>query len=172
MIEKERIEELKRSIDLVALVKSKGIPLKKNGKSYKGLCPFHEDTNPSLLINPSTNLWQCFGCSAGGDVISFIEQYDRVDFKDAVAQLIADSPKLVAKTKKPCAVRLTPLAVKERKLLNRVIDFYHTAFCEDPRAKEYMTGRGIKDNEIFSFFKCLFNNLKKSLHSDSRLSFT
>jgi len=63
MIEKEKIEELKKSIDLVALVESRGIQLKKNGKGYKGLCPFHEDKTPSLSINPDTNLWQCFGCS-------------------------------------------------------------------------------------------------------------
>ena len=47
-IERERIETIKRDIDLVALVQSRGIELKKNGKSYHGLCPFHEDTNPSL----------------------------------------------------------------------------------------------------------------------------
>ena len=87
MIEKERIEEIKKSVDLVALIESRGIPLKKNGRSYFGLCPFHDDTNPSLSVNPSTNLWQCFGCSAGGDVIRFVQEYDHVDFKEAVNQL-------------------------------------------------------------------------------------
>ena len=80
MIEKEKIEELKRSIDLVSLVESRGIPLKKNGKGYKGLCPFHEDQTPSLSVNPDTNLWQCFGCSKGGDAIRFIELIDNVAY--------------------------------------------------------------------------------------------
>ncbi|CAB1062710.1 DNA primase (EC, partial [Olavius sp. associated proteobacterium Delta 1] len=62
MIEKEKIEAIKRDVDLVPLVKAKGIELKKNGKSYFGLCPFHDDTNPSLSVNPNKNLWQCFGC--------------------------------------------------------------------------------------------------------------
>lgn len=66
-IAKERIEAIKHDIHLVALVQTKGIELKKNGKSYHGLCPFHDDTNPSLSINPTKNLWQCFGCGAGGD---------------------------------------------------------------------------------------------------------
>ena len=65
MIEKERIEAIKKGTDLVGLIQSRGIPLKKNGKGYVGLCPFHEDKNPSLSVNTSTNLWQCFGCGAG-----------------------------------------------------------------------------------------------------------
>ena len=97
MIEKGKIEELKRSIDLVALVESRDISLKKNGKSYKGLCPFHNDKKPSLSVNPSTNLWQCFGCSAGGDVIRFVELIDKVDFKGAIGQLSAFSGQQTAK---------------------------------------------------------------------------
>ena len=69
-IERERIEAIKRDTDLVALIQSRGIELKKNGKSYHGLCPFHDDTNPSLSINPDKNLWQCFGCGTAGDVFS------------------------------------------------------------------------------------------------------
>ena len=87
MIEKEKIEAIKRDVDLVALIESRGISLKENGKGYKGLCPFHEDTNPSLSVTPSTNLWQCFGCGAGGDVIRFVELFDQVDFPTAVGRL-------------------------------------------------------------------------------------
>jgi DNA primase len=155
MIEKERIEELKRSIDLVALVESKGISLKKNGKSYKGLCPFHEDTNPSLSVNPSTNLWQCFGCSAGGDVISFIEQYDHVDFKGAIAQLSAFSVQRLAKAKNPEPGTLNPepMPVKERKLLNKVMSFYQHTFTQDTRGLRYLKDdRGITDNQSFKDF--------------------
>ncbi len=80
MIEKEKIEAIKKDVDLIALIESKGIPLKKNGKGYKGLCPFHDDTDPSLSVNPSTNLWNCFGCNKGGDAIRFIELFDKIDF--------------------------------------------------------------------------------------------
>ena len=153
MIEKERIEELKRSIDLVALIESKGIPLKKNGKSYKGLCPFHEDSNPSLSVNPSTNLWQCFGCSAGGDVIRFVEMFDKVDFKEAVNQLSAISDQKSAKRKKPCALSHAPLAVKELKLLSKVLSYYQHTFTQDNRGLNYLkTERGITDNQSFKDF--------------------
>ena len=82
-IEREVIEQVKR-IDLVALVQAKGIELKKNGKGWFGLCPFHADKTPSLSINPTQNLWQCFGCGAAGDTIRFVELFDRVDFTEAV----------------------------------------------------------------------------------------
>jgi DNA primase len=72
MIGKETIESIKQGVDLVALIQSRGISLKKNGKGYVGLCPFHKDTKPSLSVNAQTNLWQCFGCGAGGDVIRFV----------------------------------------------------------------------------------------------------
>jgi DNA primase len=87
MIEKDTIEAIKNGVDLVAFIRSKGISLKKNGKSYFGLCPFHDDTNPSFSVNPTKNLWQCFGCGAGGDVIRFVELHDKVTFPEAVRQL-------------------------------------------------------------------------------------
>ncbi len=85
-IEREVIERVKR-IDLVALVQAKGIELKKNGKGWFGLCPFHADKTPSLSINPTKNLWQCFGCGASGDTIRFVEMFDQVDFKEAIKRL-------------------------------------------------------------------------------------
>jgi DNA primase catalytic core len=154
MIEKERIEEVKRSVDLVALVESRGIPLKKNGKSYKGLCPFHEDTNPSLSVNPSTNLWQCFGCSAGGDSIRFIELYEKVSFKEAVSRLSESGVqwprKHGAESKEH---RTTFLSVKDRKLLTKVVSYYQHVFTQDPRGLRYLKEeRGITDNQSLKDF--------------------
>jgi len=156
MIEKEKIKRIKKDIDLPALVRAKGVKLKKNGKSFFGLCPFHDDHNPSLSVNPSKNLWQCFGCGAAGDVIRFVELFDQVDFKEAVKRL-SDNGTGKSKIKKS-SIKQPGLSAKLIKLLNRVIEFYHTAFCEDPRAKEYLINRGITDNAIFSDFKVGFAN--------------
>src|SRR5512136_2096867 len=87
MIEKARIEAVKQGVDLVALIKSRGIELKKNGKGYVGLCPFHEDKTPSLSVNPAQNLFQCFGCGTGGDPIRFVELFDKLTFPEAVEKL-------------------------------------------------------------------------------------
>ena len=85
-IDQAVIDQVKHT-DLLALVQAKGIALKKNGKGYFGLCPFHADNNPSLSVNPSKNLWQCFGCGAAGDAIRFVELFDQVPFAEAVARL-------------------------------------------------------------------------------------
>lgn len=159
MIEKERIEQIKTTVDIKALIESKGIRLKKNGKGYFGLCPFHHDKNPSLSVTPSKNEWQCFGCGAGGDVIRFVEMFERVDFKEAVKRLSDNGFKAAGKSKrKEPSIKQPGLATKQIKLLNRVIEFYHTALCEDSRAKEYLVKRGITDNAVFADFKIGFAN--------------
>ncbi len=159
MIEKETIESIKQNVDLAALVRAKGVKLRKSGKSYFGLCPFHGDKNPSFSVNPIKNLWQCFGCGAGGDVIRFVELFDQVDFKEAVRRLSDNGFKSAKRSaKKKQLSRQSGLSAKLLKLLRRVIDFYHTAFCEDPRAKQYLNQRGITDNTLFSDYKIGFAN--------------
>ena len=160
-IEKERIEAVKRSVDLVGLIRSRGITLQKNGKGYKGLCPFHkDDKSPSLSVTPSENLWQCFGCNAGGDAIRFVELFDKVDFKTAVRELegFAATPAGKSKAVKKESPAPKPLTAAHIKLLARVVDFYHTAFSEDPRAAEYLVDRGISDKQLFSDYKVGFAN--------------
>jgi DNA primase len=156
MIEKEKIEALKKNIDLVALIESKGISLKKNGKGYKGLCPFHEDTNPSLSINPETNLWQCFGCNAGGDAIRFIELYENIGFKEAVAQLSGVRDQMSAKEKKtpePGTRNPKTLSIKDRRLLGKVVSYYQHSFTEDSRGLNYLKNeRGITDSQSLKDF--------------------
>jgi DNA primase len=144
-IEKQVIEAIKHGVDLVALVQAKGISLKKNGKSYLGLCPFHADTNPSLSINPAKNLWQCFGCGAGGDVIRFMELFDQVDFKEAVKRLSDDGFKRAAA--KRSTEKTRSLTVKERKLLTRVVSYYQHTLTQDSRGLTYLKQeRGITES--------------------------
>ncbi len=66
------LTRLKQDIALERLVGAAGIALKKHGQDLIGLCPFHDDHNPSLVITPSKNLWHCLGCGAGGSVIDWV----------------------------------------------------------------------------------------------------
>lgn len=158
MIEKNKIEAIKHGVDLKALVEAKGIRLKKNGRSWFGLCPFHNDKNPSLSINPGKNLFQCFGCGAAGDVIRFVELFDQVDFKEAVKRLSDNGLQTRPPQRQAVKPQRPALSAKLRKLLKRVIEFYHTAFGEDPRAAQYLENRGIADKSVFSAYKIGFAN--------------
>ena len=68
-IPEQEIERLKQEVSLISLVERQGITLKKHGKDYLGLCPFHDDKEPSLVISPDKNLWYCLGvCQTGGSM--------------------------------------------------------------------------------------------------------
>ena len=150
MIEKERIEAVKQGVDLVALIRSRGIELKKKGKGFVGLCPFHAEDTPSFSVNPAQNLWQCFGCGTGGDAIRFVELFDKVSFPEAVTKLDG-TPSAHVKPASPAAAKEpAALSAKQVKLLARVIEFYHKTFSEDGRAREYLMNRGISDNALFA----------------------
>ena len=82
MISKQYIERLLQSIDIVDVV-SQFVELKKSGKNYTGLCPFHEEKSPSFGVIPDKQFYNCFGCGASGDAIDFLKGHGH-SFKSAV----------------------------------------------------------------------------------------
>src|SRR4051812_28326629 len=80
------VDDLKSHVDIVQVVQER-VPLRKSGATWKGLCPFHGEKTPSFHVNGDKGFFHCFGCNAGGDVIKFVELYDKVGFQDAVRQL-------------------------------------------------------------------------------------
>ncbi|MCK4755698.1 DNA primase [candidate division WOR-3 bacterium] len=86
MIEKEKIEEIKRQTDIVAVI-SQYIKLRKVGKNYRALCPFHTEKDPSFYVNPDKGIFYCFGCKKGGNAITFLMEYEKLDFPAAVRRL-------------------------------------------------------------------------------------
>ena len=71
----------------IAEVISSYIPLKRVGRSYKALCPFHHEKTPSFIVNPEKGIFHCFGCNSGGNVFSFIMKYERLEFPEVVKML-------------------------------------------------------------------------------------
>ncbi len=170
MISQDEIEAIKQGVDLVPVMKACGIELKQVGGNYQGFCPFHEDTkSPSLTVNPRENLWNCFGCGTGGDVIRFIELIDQVDFKEAVKRLSEENPKS-KKTKAAVKEKrgTEKLSVADKKLLARVVGYYQHTFTEDPRGLDYLKNRTITNTQTFTDFGVGFVNgsLKNILPDD------
>lgn len=77
---------IKQAVDLIALV-GEYLPLHRSGSKFKALCPFHDDHNPSLLLNPEHQSFKCWSCGAGGDVFDFVQRYERVEFPEALRML-------------------------------------------------------------------------------------
>lgn len=84
----EVVDGLNENIDVVEFI-GKLLPLYQSGKTYKTLCPFHKEKNPSLVIFPDTNSWYCFGCGAGTTIVDFVKLYYNMSFKQAINYLIA-----------------------------------------------------------------------------------
>ena len=82
-LSRTELEDLKNRVDLVELFRSCGLELKKKGRNWLCRCPFHADATASLSINPARQLWNCFGCEAGGDAIRFLQLRENLDFADA-----------------------------------------------------------------------------------------
>ncbi|WDV44512.1 DNA primase [Clostridiaceae bacterium M8S5] len=93
----ELIEKIKEDNDIVDVI-SDYIELNKAGVNYKACCPFHQEKTPSFVVSPSKQIYHCFGCGEGGDVISFISKYLNIDFKES-AEILADRAGIVINEK-------------------------------------------------------------------------
>src|SRR5437762_5248404 len=80
------IDDLRLQANIVQVVQEY-VPLKRAGRTYKGLCPFHSERTPSFHVDPDKGFFHCFGCGVGGDVFKFLELHEKVGFVDAVKML-------------------------------------------------------------------------------------
>jgi len=156
----EQIERLKQEVSLQRLVEGMGITLKRHGSDLIGLCPFHDDKEPSLVISPEKNLWHCLGaCQTGGSVIDWVMKAEGVSFRHAVELLLADyHPSLVADAapvKRSKAQKLpTPLnsSAEDQALLKQVVDYYHETLKNDAEGLAYLEKRSL-NREALDHFK-------------------
>jgi len=143
------LERLKRETELAGLVRAGGVELERRGKDLVGLCPFHADTDPSLVITPAQgapDLWNCLGaCGAGGSVIDWVMRAEGVSFRHAVEQL------LEREGRAPEALELDPGA-SDAELLGAVAAFYHETLRTAPEGRAYLERRGLDDSELIESF--------------------
>ncbi|MGH9796823.1 MAG: CHC2 zinc finger domain-containing protein [Candidatus Polarisedimenticolia bacterium] len=156
-VTKEAIEQVRRAADLVAVVESRGVTLTRRGRNYVGLCPFHEDHEPSLVVNPEKQLWHCFGaCSgnggkSGGDVFAFVARKDGVTFLEAMKKLGYEEPQ---RRWRPDAMAAPAISTSGgRHLLASVVGHYHRVFRARPEGQAYLKARGLIDPGMFQAFE-------------------
>jgi DNA primase catalytic core len=156
-IPEDELERIKRETDLVALVRVRGIELKPHGKDLLGLCPFHEDHAPSLVVTPGKNLWHCLGaCNAGGTAIDWVMRAEGVSFREAVDILRGGSPaatRFAEPTPPP-----VDLQASDEALLRQVIDYYHATLKTSPEALAYLGKRGLGSPDALAAFTLGFAN--------------
>lgn len=147
-IPREFIDDLLARVDIVDLIDSR-VPLKKSGSNFVARCPFHTEKTPSFSVNRNKQFYHCFGCGASGDAISFLMDFNHLDFVEAVEDLAAfmglDVPK---EQRAPIADKSINKsnAVQSYDLLERVAFFYHQQFRSNPEAQaaiEYLKSRGV-----------------------------
>ncbi len=80
------VEQIRQAVDIVAII-NEVVPIKKRGRDYTGLCPFHGEKTPSFSVSPTKQLFYCFGCHAGGNVFNFVQRYYNWDFQQALEEL-------------------------------------------------------------------------------------
>ncbi len=84
----DSVEQIRERLDIVDLI-GQHVNLRKTGRNFKGLCPFHQEKTPSFIVFPDNQTFHCFGCGAGGDAFNFVMQLEHVDFRQALEQLAA-----------------------------------------------------------------------------------
>ena len=126
-ISPDDIAEVRSRTDIVALIAER-VALKRVGRRWSGLCPFHQERSPSFSVNGEEGFYHCFGCGASGDAISFVRQMDHLDFADAVRFLatkagvtITEDPAFAGQTKRRAelyeAVSYTHLTLPTKRIV-------------------------------------------------------
>lgn len=163
-ISNEEFNKIRTSVNIVDVIGSY-INLDKKGKNYFGICPFHEDHNPSLSVSEEKQIYTCFVCGATGNVFSFVKDYENISFLEAVEK-IADNNGIKLTHKLNYIKRYN----KEYEIYNLAVKFYKNNLKSKDgiKAKEYLKSRNIDDNIINDFeigVSFSDNNLSKLLLS-------
>lgn len=150
MIPHEYIEELTRRVDIVDLVGSY-VQLKRKGRLYSGLCPFHSEKTPSFYVYPDTQSFYCFGCGAGGSAVSFMQKMDNISYTEAV-KLLGERAGMPAPTEDDKTGRLRGRILSMNKEAARFFHACLNSTMEEARqARAYWRRRGLDDKTIVKF---------------------
>lgn len=146
-IPEQLIEDIKSANDIVDVI-SERLPVKKAGRNYKACCPFHDEKTPSFNINPERQIYHCFGCGVGGNVITFLMEYEKIGFLDAVREL-AQRAGISLPERSGASEREDPVYAANALALR----YFRDCFVGESgaAARDYWRGRGIGDEVTETF---------------------
>lgn len=166
----DTVQQVKERLSVVDVVQAY-VRLTKAGKYYKGLCPFHKEKTPSFMVSPERGFYHCFGCGKGGDIFTFIEEMERVDFKGAL--------KILAEKAGVPLVYERGEDKGERDRLYIVLEAASEFFVKNlsAEARAYLVGRGLKPETVASWslgyapheWRALVEHLRASGFSETEI---
>ena len=152
-------EQIKRTTDIVRVVESYGIVLKKSGVDYVGLCPFHEDATPSLRVTQEKGLFRCPSCGATGNVIQFVAKKESLTEREAALKLCGTIPGVTrASTLLPEPKEPELDAGTRARLLGRVVSFYAKILHKDRAGMEYLKSRRLDNPAMLEILQVGYCN--------------
>lgn len=151
------IDEIKEKIDIVEFIRNY-VELKKVGSYYRGLCPFHSEKNPSFYVSPQKQIFKCFGCNRGGDVVTFYMMIENLEFKEAINRLREmlglDIREAITEESKN---------VKKLLEINKIaLNFYKKNLTKNKEVLDYIKKRGVSDKYI-DYFDLGYANIGNEL---------
>jgi DNA primase len=171
----DEVEEIKQKLDIVAVIQEY-VPLKKAGVSWKGCCPFHNEKSPSFFVHTEKNFWHCFGCNEGGDIFTFIQKMEKIEFAEALKILaqkagvelkkydpritdqknrLQDICEMAAKFWQNCLIanNAAPIRayVQERKISDEAVQNFKLGYAQESwdSLLTFLLSRGFTETEIF-----------------------
>ncbi len=173
------VDDVRDRLDIVEVV-GDYVPLKKSGRSYKALCPFHSEKTPSFVVFPETGTWRCFGaCATGGDVFSFVMQIEGLDFRGAL-ELLARRAGVELRPPSPEVERKRSERVRLREVVSLAADWFHAQLMRGSlgaAGRGYLHSRGFGSEVAAGFrlgfapdsWSALTNALKRAGVSEDEL---
>ncbi|MCK4386564.1 MAG: DNA primase [Candidatus Pacebacteria bacterium] len=166
------VEKIKERLNIVDVVES-CVKLEKAGSNLKACCPFHKEKTPSFFVSPERGTYKCFGCGEGGDIFSFVEKFEGVDFRGAL-KILADKAGIKLTAENP---KITDAKNKLYDILKQATVFFEGNLRNNKLALEYLKKRGLTEKTIRRFrlgfakdeWQGLYNFLKKENYTDAEI---
>ena len=144
----DQLEEIKRRIDIVEFI-GQYLPLKKAGRNFRAICPFHSDKDPSLMVSPDKQIWHCFGCGAGGDIFGFLMKKEGLEFTEALGQLAERAGVELRTRPRDWGVKSKLFAINE--LAAKFFEKYMADTVAGRQAMNYLVNRGLSAETAAKF---------------------